>query len=64
MSEYHNPVLLEQSVTALVTNPDGVYADATFGGGGHKLASGCKITGDYEEAIDKLVVAIGKYLDD
>ena len=35
MSEYHNPVLLEQSVTALVTNPDGVYADATFGGGGH-----------------------------
>ena len=35
MSEYHNPVLLEQSVTALVTNPDGVYADVTFGGGGH-----------------------------
>ena len=35
MSEYHNPVLLEQSVNALVTNPDGVYADATFGGGGH-----------------------------
>ncbi|MBO4743110.1 MAG: 16S rRNA (cytosine(1402)-N(4))-methyltransferase RsmH, partial [Bacteroidales bacterium] len=35
MSEYHNPVLLEQSIDALVTNPDGVYADATFGGGGH-----------------------------
>ncbi|MBO7644100.1 MAG: 16S rRNA (cytosine(1402)-N(4))-methyltransferase RsmH [Bacteroidales bacterium] len=35
MSEYHNPVLLEQSISALVTNPDGVYADATFGGGGH-----------------------------
>ena len=35
MSEYHNPVLLYQSVDALVQNPDGVYADATFGGGGH-----------------------------
>lgn len=37
---------------------------AVFGGGGHKLASGCKITGEYEEAVDKLVVTIGKYLDD
>ena len=35
MSEYHNPVLLKQSVDALVLNPDGCYADATFGGGGH-----------------------------
>lgn len=35
MSEYHTPVLLDESVTALVTNPDGSYADATFGGGGH-----------------------------
>lgn len=35
MSEYHNPVLLDESVSALVCNPDGVYADATFGGGGH-----------------------------
>ena len=35
MSEYHNPGLLKESVDALVLNPDGVYADATFGGGGH-----------------------------
>ena len=35
MSEYHNPVLLNESVSALVQNPDGIYADATFGGGGH-----------------------------
>ncbi len=35
MSEYHNPVLLTQSVDALVTDKDGFYADATFGGGGH-----------------------------
>ena len=37
---------------------------AVFGGGGHRLASGCKITGDYEDAVDRLVVAIGKYLED
>ena len=35
MSEYHNPVLLEKSVRALITDPSGVYVDATFGGGGH-----------------------------
>lgn len=35
MSEYHNPVLLNESVTALVGDASGVYADATFGGGGH-----------------------------
>ena len=32
---YHVPVLLRQSVEGLVTAPDGVYVDATFGGGGH-----------------------------
>lgn len=35
MSEYHTSVLLDESVTALVGSTDGVYADATFGGGGH-----------------------------
>ena len=29
------PVLLQQSVEGLVTDPSGVYVDATFGGGGH-----------------------------
>ena len=38
MSGYHNPVLLEESVSALVHNPGGTYADATFGGGGHSRA--------------------------
>jgi 16S rRNA (cytosine1402-N4)-methyltransferase len=32
---YHNPVLLHQSVEGLNISPDGVYVDATFGGGGH-----------------------------
>lgn len=34
-NEYHNPVLLEESVDALDIMPGGVYVDATFGGGGH-----------------------------
>jgi len=33
--EYHNPVLLHQSIDGLNIKPDGVYVDVTFGGGGH-----------------------------
>ena len=35
MSEYHTPVLLNESVDALSIKEDGIYVDATFGGGGH-----------------------------
>lgn len=35
MSEYHNPVMLRECIEALVSDTSGVYADATFGGGGH-----------------------------
>ena len=33
--EYHNPVLLKESVNGLNIKPDGIYVDVTFGGGGH-----------------------------
>lgn len=33
--EYHNPVLLHESIDGLHINPSGVYVDVTFGGGGH-----------------------------
>ena len=33
--EYHNPVLLKETVDGLNINEDGVYVDVTFGGGGH-----------------------------
>ena len=35
MSDYHIPVLLNESISALVSDLGGTYIDATFGGGGH-----------------------------
>ncbi len=33
--EYHNPVLLQETVDGLDIKPNGIYVDVTFGGGGH-----------------------------
>ena len=32
---YHKPVLLKESINGLKINPNGIYVDATYGGGGH-----------------------------
>ncbi len=36
---------------------------SVFGGGGHKLASGCRISAEYEEAVDMIVSAVRRFLD-
>ncbi|MES2689457.1 MAG: 16S rRNA (cytosine(1402)-N(4))-methyltransferase RsmH [Bacteroidota bacterium] len=38
MSKYHVPVMLNECLEGLNINPDGVYVDVTFGGGGHSRA--------------------------
>lgn len=35
---YHIPALLSESMDALAINPEGIYVDATYGGGGHSRA--------------------------
>ena len=35
MAFSHIPVLLNETLTGLNINPDGIYVDATFGRGGH-----------------------------
>lgn len=35
---YHVPVMLQECLEGLNINPDGVYVDVTFGGGGHSRA--------------------------
>ena len=65
MSEYHIPVLLEESVSSLVTNPNGIYADATFGGGGHTAAILSRLSGDGRViAFDRDIDAINGALKD
>ncbi len=52
--EYHQAVLLKESVDGLNIKPNGVYVDVTFGGGGHsreilnRLEGGCLFAFDQD----------------
>jgi 16S rRNA (cytosine1402-N4)-methyltransferase len=53
--EYHQPVLLKESIDGLDIKPEGIYVDATYGGGGHskeilkKLQNGKLVGFDQDE---------------
>ncbi len=65
MSEYHTPVMLDESVSALVINPSGTYADVTFGGGGHTAELLSRLNEDgHVIAFDRDSDAISNRIDD
>lgn len=50
---YHRPVLLNESVEALAIKPEGIYVDATFGGGGHSTLIASKLTTGHLYGFDQ-----------
>ena len=50
---YHNPVLLSECIDGLNINPEGIYVDVTFGGGGHSKAILEHLKGGHLYAFDQ-----------
>lgn len=61
---YHNPVLLHKSIEGLQIKPDGVYVDATFGGGGHSRSILKQLTYGRLVAFDQDADAAENVIDD
>jgi 16S rRNA (cytosine1402-N4)-methyltransferase len=51
--KYHIPVMLTECIEGLNINPEGIYVDATFGGGGHSSAIVEKLTSGKLFAFDQ-----------
>ena len=64
MSEYHIPVLLEESVDGLNLQPDGIYVDVTYGGGGHSRRILERLQGGKLVAFDQDEDALQNLIDD
>jgi len=61
---YHKPVMLEEAIQGLEINPDGIYVDVTFGGGGHSRAilkklskEGRLLAFDQDEAAQQNIIS-------
>lgn len=63
-TEYHIPVLLSEAIEGLYINPEGVYIDVTFGGGGHSRKILEKLTTGKLFAFDQDVDAAHNVIDD
>ena len=64
MSEYHTPVLLEESIDGLNLQPNGIYVDVTYGGGGHSRRILERLEGGKLVAFDQDEDAIRNVIDD
>jgi 16S rRNA (cytosine1402-N4)-methyltransferase len=64
MSEYHVPVLLNESIEGLGLRPGGIYVDVTFGGGGHSRGILEKLEGGRLIAFDQDADAADNRIDD
>ena len=62
--EYHNPVLRQLSVDYLVSDPNGVYVDVTYGGGGHSRTIMEKLDQGRLIAFDQDVDAQAQLIED
>src|ERR1039457_1099638 len=61
---YHEPVLLQKSIDGLNINPDGVYVDVTYGGGGHSKEILKRLKGGKLIAFDQDEDALHNVIDD
>ena len=61
---YHNPVMLDECIKGLNIQPEGVYADVTFGGGGHSRAILDRLTTGHLYAFDQDEDAVANAFDD
>ncbi len=61
---YHNPVMLKESVDGLNIQPNGIYVDVTFGGGGHSKAILDQLKGGRLIAFDQDADALTNAFDD
>lgn len=52
-TQYHRPVLLDETLAALDIRPDSVYLDGTAGGGGHSKAIASRLTTGRLIALDQ-----------
>lgn len=64
MTQYHNPVMLQECMEALDIKPDGIYIDVTYGGGGHAKEILKRLTKGKLIAFDQDVDSIQQSVND
>lgn len=61
---YHKPVMLQECMEGLAINPNGIYVDVTFGGGGHSRAILSKLENGKLISFDQDADVLPNLIDD